>query len=409
MESRRSKRGLKGGGLPSAEPDSSLGDWLAVGLPIAGSMLAASAVIVGYRVHRKLRWRAREKREAAWASRPEFHIPGTVKRPADYAAVEPIHAAQHNQLEELPGAQARYYLKGLAVALLPPMALLALAGQVVFFSAGGSWALGLALSETMLLVCLLCLAWSAIEPSGAWVSARVRAELLRREQYLRLVRVGPYAGLDEGSAGALAESRVAELLGTYQLSDLSRLICVDLEPVGNALEPAPLFPNKEQLVRVVSTYLFYRVRKQRMWFGLARVDCNRDERLLGAGLKLALVGGVVAGLAHGLLLGWPEQWPHKMALAGAMTIPAVSGSFAALANLYRFDIRAAFYGRQYQELTHTEQRLHSLLRSMEGTRTGSFEVESRQFQRLAMETERSLARELEEWIAYTYSREFRLG
>lgn len=123
-------------------------------------------------------------------------IPTDVKKVEQYEGGQPLHDAQWTYIGRAAEAQGQYFATGILAAVLPPIALVLLSLQLLAVPEGGSWALGLILSEILCLGIRVYFALTDREPTAEWIVNRVRTELFRREQYLLLAGVGPYLGRD---------------------------------------------------------------------------------------------------------------------------------------------------------------------------------------------------------------------
>src|SRR5690606_13335758 len=93
--------------------------------------------------------------------------------------------------------------------VLPPMAVL-LAAVPDFAPDDPQLALGTAIAEIAVLLTAFFTVKRATKPAEPWLAARIRAELLRREEYLRLALVGPYLARADDAAD-LVRRRITEL------------------------------------------------------------------------------------------------------------------------------------------------------------------------------------------------------
>lgn len=79
--------------------------------------------------------------------------------------MDAIDQAQHTLLPKPPDYQGRYRAAGLSVALLPSLALLCLALQVLLFPHGTPWGVGLVAAEALFLGWFIFLVWTSPNPS----------------------------------------------------------------------------------------------------------------------------------------------------------------------------------------------------------------------------------------------------
>jgi hypothetical protein len=81
---------------------------------------------------------------------------------------------------------------GFFTALLGPVAVLLLTVQILAFPHAGPIALSLIALELVALMVTLSFGFFNIGSPDEWMRCRLRAEVLRRERFLVLARVGPY-------------------------------------------------------------------------------------------------------------------------------------------------------------------------------------------------------------------------
>lgn len=282
--------------------------WLVGSIPIALALWALVVIRQGYFLGRARRWRRRQQEERE--AKDRLNIPPGIKKPKDFPLVDAIDQAQHDQLPQPPDYQGRYRAAGLTVALLPALALLCLALQVLLLPHGTPWGIGLVAAEALLLVYLIFLVWTSPNPSLRWVRARFRAELLRREQYLCLTATGPYLGLPAEMASGACQRRLDRILhGDF--AQLKRLLPLAtpagaehegdqawIDTLWNHPRPSAIFPD---LLERMQCYRHYRIDKQRLYFSLGIELNERGEKRIMKHLKGAVVFAFLLAVIHGPL------------------------------------------------------------------------------------------------------------
>ena len=191
----------------------------------------------------------------------------TRQRPLE-AARRAIREA-HHRWDHRAMQQERNVLKvGYIVAILTPVAVLLLSIQTIFFADCEQHyvAIGLIAVEVLILVVALFSLFANLLPSShVWAGSRLRAELLRREEHLLQMRLGPYLDKVDGpDLEATVQARLAQLGNeSSRAADL-------LVPQGpnwrDQLEDVPM--DRQVLPDLVALreYLEQRVNHQHGWF-----------------------------------------------------------------------------------------------------------------------------------------------
>lgn len=404
-------------------PHTSSSPWFIVSIPIALAVWTLVVLRHGYFLGREWRWRRRQQEEREAEGRLEIS-PG-VKKPRDFELVDTIDQAQHALLPKLPDYQGRYRAAGLSVALLPSLALLCLALQVLLLPHGTPWGIGLVAAEALLLGWLIFLVWTSSNPSLPWVRSRFRAELLRREQYLCLVAVGPsYLGLSAEEANSVSCQRV-KFISEAGFEDLKRLLPMAtqgggeysgdsawIDAVWNHPNSSAVFPD---LLERMQCYLHYRIGKQMMYFSLGGELNERGEIRATRILKGVVVLAVILAVTHAVMLACETgQGEHSdmsvLVTLLAFLLPPISASLLAIQNLFDFHALVALYQRTHRELLVLEMNLRQLI-GMCGKDLPDEEdlLLEKQFQALVLRTEQTLTCELEKWTLLVFRSEYEVG
>jgi hypothetical protein len=394
--------------------------WLAGIAPILGSLLLLLVIYHGYFIARSHRWRHRQREEKQ--ALQKLAIRATIRRPESFKGVESIHQVQGRLLERVPDYQGRYRAAGLTIAFLPPLALLFLSLQIVFFPHGGSWGAGFVFAEALLLGCLIFLVWQTRNPSLTWVQSRLRGELLRREQYLCLAAVGPYLSKDAGHDAPARLERI-EKGDILQLWRLVPLATPDLAGKGDWRWLDDIWRQTGDAVRLtepaerMQCYLYYRLEKQIMWFRLGTHLNDRIERWITRTLKAAVLVALAAALTHGVLLalevhpGSGQESPASMGtLLLAFVLPPFGAALLASQNLFAFRTFSWSYNETRKELLRFKANLQRLL----GSFSSSLDEHERirlgvEFQALVLHAEAELSHEMERWLMLVHRPEFEVA
>lgn len=394
------------GNLPVGTPlvgnlrvDNLLADVLVVATPLVAAAGALLIIRQAYLILRHLKWRRRQRREAAAIE--ALHIPADVPRPIRFSGVDTIHRAKAVVMSTVPDYQGRMFLRGLTVAVLPPLAVL-LAAIPDVAPDDERLALGTAIAEIAVLLTAFTIVERSPKPAERWVAARIRTELLRREEYLRLALVGPYVDRADDAAD-LIERRITTDLDPRDEPSRARAIALRDGPDGprwiDRLWTQPHQPVPDLRDRMRS-YLHYRIRKQIVWFELGTDNADRSDRLISLFIKFSLVVGV-AVVAVQILVR--HRWPVDPTLAGqvatllALVLPTVSTFLLALRELYAYRGLAASYRHIINDLRTEQRTLERLITRLDEANADEAAI-SREFQALVLHTEALLTHELQRWV-----------
>jgi hypothetical protein len=376
-------------------------------LPVAIAVWSLFVVHHGYLVTRALRWRRRQRTERQRLA--ELAIPADVPKPGLFDGVAAIDAAQHALLPRIPDYQGAMYARGVKVALLPSLAVLVAALQATLSQPSAAVAIGLASAELAVMLLLIALVWRSPNPADQWVRARTRAELLRREQYLRLAAVGPYQSLDALDADRRTADRISQLTSTVD-TELRRHIALT-SPAGVRwidqlwTGPGP-GPRPSAVAERLRSYLYYRVGKQLLWFELGTESNQRAERQIAMAIKAALVAAVAAiGVQTLLQTGHGPSGTPVQSTATVLTLalPPVCAFLLAVQELYSYRRLGLSYGQTLDDLRQAQTELTELLAGPDN------DERARRFQAVVLHTETALTDELRRWVMLTQRDEFDLA
>lgn len=369
----------------------------------------------GYFLQRPWSYARRERRRERWPGY-RLSIPETTRKAEEYPGSRDLHDAQWVYITPAVRAQGSYFGKGILSAMLPPLAVIIASCQFLAWPDGGTWAIGLNIAEGSCLLFLIYLALTASEPTAEWIENRVRVELLRREQYLVLVGIGPYLGIDatgreSEAARRLAEIQAAEtrtLVELIPLKDPSGMTWIEsLHRRGCG--SAPLYA---ELRGRMDTYLYRRVGKQLLWFSNEIRDCERNDRIWRRSLTGALLVALIIALIHlGNLIahlscqsGNPSDNAWRLLVdISALTLPPAAAASIGVRSMYNFRARSRVYRHERSQLQHQWGALEALLiKVREHEHHSSCDCDLAQiqfdFRAIALRTEHSLSTEMEQWM-----------
>lgn len=351
-----------------------------------------------------------------------FRAHGESAPNGDEPAIEPELAALDQACrrwsEHAASEQTDYLRLGRRLALISPFAVLLLTIQIATHRSH--------LMSTMLVAGeVACLIWiwftvgKHVGPTKGWILARLRAELLRRELFLARARVGPYLNAD---VARQADKRKT-LLASEHLKPLEMLpLATSGESWRDQLEDsrfnsaaaAPGAPRTD-LTRAMEAYRDQRLRDQVRYYAQRQREYGHCEEGLEDGLRLVLMGSIIAAIVH-LCLVWllPQPappttaaptmtpsttsntsliWLEQVVTVFAITLPTVALAIQSLRALHEWRRLSLAYREQAQALEHLRAKLQDIIdgRSKDG---GSPEFA---FQRLVLRAEELFAAELHQW------------
>jgi hypothetical protein len=398
---------------------------LIAAIPVVVACWLLVAIDCGYFMLRAKRWQHRQALE--YQALDQLAIPAETKKPVMFAGVASIDEAQHAALSEVADYQGKYFAAGIKVAVLPLLAVLALGLQTLAVNESSSLGIGLAATEAFLLVFLAYIIWARQDPTSEWITSRIRSELFRREQYLRMALVGPYLDLPADEADHRSELRTG-LFREGSATELRRLIPMATQTAEGTRPIVERWidqlwreheeeshPWADDLKKRMSSYLYYRLEKQLMWFKLGVAANERTERLIALALKAALLAAVVIAGIHTILLsqhvssGQPsrmEPFPVSVALL-AFALPPACAVLLAVQELFTYRKLGVSYAQTREELLELRAALQQLI--FAATRKDEPKALRRGFQALVLHTESVLTQELQRWIMLVSRPEFEVS
>lgn len=313
--------------------------------------------------------------------------------------------------------QARNYF-ALAVAFVGPIAVSLLATHVLLSERNSplplsrSASVGLIVLECSLLLTALVIGFLELGGSHKqWIKERLRTELLRREEFLLLARVGPYLSAPEEDL----QDRVCErlLFIDSEINDPLDLIAMKDSDQSwkDALEDARASSKLTAIPIPQSAALHYledRIACQRKYFSGKSTKHRHTNELLEAAAKLVLILALVLSVVHLMTVLLPSHplsrgWEvfFSFLLIAAISSPAFGALFDHLASIFGSERLSRSYLHHAEVLEEMEGRLRRLQVHMAPHLAGHRDAQFR-FMRLVLEVEELLSSELRFWWLLMY-------
>ncbi|MFL6201502.1 MAG: hypothetical protein ACJ76J_20205 [Thermoanaerobaculia bacterium] len=385
---------------------------------LAGGVLCPVLVLLfvhhAYLLGRWWHWNRRRKNEAQQVDR--LQIPAAVRKPGTFGAVAAVDAVEKVALASIPDAQGSFRARALTTYAAPAMAVL-LVGLQLSFWPKGPFGAGLVLGQAFLVLFATLRVLVDRRPSQEWIEKRTRGELFRREKYLLLARVGPYA------AGRLdgPETRIAQIAGAgfERLTELVAMEYEDepdrapwLEYLASSSAAAALF---DDLPERLTTYQYHRAAKQIAWMRSAAEDTEDTARRIEWFVGIAAAANIlVAAVNFSLLLAETDAGAPpaggvallRTAVALGVFLPAFGGMLLALQSVFRLRILKESYrlterslDRLRKELIELQEEVEQAWPSDDAARRHRLGV---RFQKLVLRVEAELTEEYLRWRIVTH-------
>lgn len=336
-------------------------------------------------------------------------------------AVKPIREARERHEQNATGFQnaRRYFV--LLTAIVGPVAVTLLVLQVTLSSPRsplrlyleanhGLYSKVLIGAEACLLLFALATGFLGFEwKHKPWIKERLRTELLRREEFLLLARVGPYLGVrDESMADCVNERLVSIDRGTKNPVELIHMGDDDLTWrhaledawVAKKLEPIPAL---ESIARL---YLDGRILNQREWFAKKSEVHHEKNENKERWAKSLLIGALILSIIHFTQVGaeadveMESLWTIALIVLAICT-PAFGAMFASLQSISGSERLSRSFLYHAEVLEDFESRLRKMLPGMASHSPNRRDVQF-QFMRLVLEVEELLSQELRTWWLVMY-------
>src|SRR5262245_55443705 len=263
--------------------------------------------------------------------------------------------------------QQRQKRFGFFTALLGPVAVLLLTVQILAFSHPGPVALILIGAELVSLMIALAFGFFNIGSPNVWMRHRLRAEVLRREKFLLLARVGPYLTEVEPST---ALKRRLVIIDNEQKDPalLLRLEGAAGRTWRGLLEDARADNVKTASPDPAAFESFYeqRLLDQKNWYARKGERNAHLDELFEDAAKGVLVAALVVAALHlsALYLGPHGEGNRTLAQliieVLAIVLPPVGGAATALQSLFEGRRLSRSYEDRVLTLTDIEEALVDL-------------------------------------------------
>jgi hypothetical protein len=313
--------------------------------------------------------------------------------------------ARHDERARTLQKTRRYF--ALTVAFVGPISVLLLAFVVSSESLGRvGTSLIIALECLLLLFALITGFLEFGESHKQWIEERLRAELLRREQFLLLAGVGPYLLAAEEDLPDLVRGRL--LFVDSEINDPLDLIPMrdSHQSWKEALEDARAsgkLTTIPMLRDAAAHYLENRIAFQRKYLASQSSKHRITGERLERAVKFILVFALVLSITH-LMTVWLPEHPIKGFWEVTLTVLLVSSpAFGAL-----FDHLASIFGserlsRSYLYHAEVLEEIEGRLRRLRLTTSTDGSIDSQfRFMRLVLEAEELLSNELRFWWLVMY-------
>ncbi len=261
--------------------------------------------------------------------------------------------------------QSDYLALGRQLIVLSQLAVLFLSLQLVLEPAAPCGFL-LILGEFACLALVLRAILLTMGPTKEWVRARVRAELLRREQFLAVSGVGPYLTAED-----LAERvrvRLHELEGEEPMHLLA--LAADGGAYREQLEDARFDEHQgrrgmarlDRGEQAMVAYLVHRLQDQLEYYERRSREHRYLEEQFDSGMKYVLILSLAAAVVHLVLPFLPHgeplpPWLHKTVDVLAIALPPLGIALYSLRGLYEW----RRLSRAYHDQARTLQRMRDQL------------------------------------------------
>jgi hypothetical protein len=374
----------------------------------------------GYLLARRYHWLIRQNNEQTEVD--ALRIPAEVRKPESFNGVAEIDAVQHRLMRPVPNAQGRYRAGALTIYVAPAIAVLFVGLQQAGWPTG-FFAAGLVFSQAVLVLFVFLRIIIDRKPTATWIERRARSELIRREQYLCLARVGPYHDATcDHPISRIAWIESASLEGLGEL--------VPMEHSGTCDRPSWIehmssLPQAAQILidlpERIASYQYYRAGKQIAWMRSSRRDSENSAKVLTWLLGTVAISTILlAGVNAIWLLTLPTPAPETTKLAIlthavglSVFLPAFSGTVLALQGVFNLRFLIENYRSTERALELLRGHLMALQDEIAKVWFGTDDVHRRElqhrFQKLVLRVEAVLTDEYLRWQLITQRDAHELG
>jgi hypothetical protein len=358
------------------------------------------SIFPAYIICRAISWRfLRSKRKSEIA--PKINTFNDAKKPSEYPGVQRIDAFQHNIVWQIPIYQGNARAALFTVAAIPALIIISVAIRSIIEPKNG-FDVGLLFGEAFSLGALLWFVISDRGPTTKWLAGRTQAELLRREQYLCLAKLGVYKDQKKLDDSILAR---LTLLDTEDYNQLKKLISIK---EFATIQPFPTTGTPTDIEPYVETYVKYRIQKQLTHMQWALDDVERASTQLTRTLAALAIFAFAAAVIHSILDYLPAS-PTINSLPGlqisrfiiliSAIAPAIASFAVSINSLLKVEQLSRLYSWVISEL---REELNNAIQ-LKANLTNSADDFSN-FQKLVLNVETTLTNELRAFLFFSEQR-----
>jgi|ERR1700693_899529 len=315
-----------------------------------------------------------------------------------------------DRASDLQRQRLSFAMRAVAVG---PAAVILLTTQVLAFKGHRAIGISLVAIECALLLYALEIGFLGLgRAHKQWVKARVRAEVVRREEFLFRATVGPYLLCPSGSLADWIRERLVRIdsevnspLELIEMKQGSKSWKDTLEDSRSSTSLTSL----PELLENMRVYLEQRVSAQRKWYSSKSESHQKVSERFDSAAKLSLTGALMLAIFHLAVLifeehiprGASQLWVDVILPLVAISLPAIGAMITGLASIYGSERLARSYRYYAETLEGFEtdlRRLHSQIReNLCSPREAQF-----RFSRIVLAVEELLSNELRLWWLVMY-------
>ena len=336
----------------------------------------------------------------------------SISEQADPTPEQQIEDAFSKWDQQAVSTKSRCQRWDLLQTIFPPLAALLLSIQVVSFPHGSPVSKALIFIELAVLFIALLMALRRADIAGVcWVPYRLKAEVLRREQYLLEARVGAY--LNCGSTAEISAAVHARLSILNSEEDNPRDFVPLTDPVNepwrHQLEDLRLraregYPADEEFMSMLpelfESYYHDRVLGQKSWYQNRTHKHAATDNVVGTLGSITLVAALVFAAIHltTMYFGAPGSTDGGWIVIAAIALPPISAAFSEVRALMQGRQLSRSYAQYEQDIARIETRFAELMGDIQcGEDHQPSEALAFRFKRLVLEAEELFAAEMRTW------------
>jgi SMODS and SLOG-associating 2TM effector domain 1 len=303
--------------------------------------------------------------------------------------------------------QKRRYRAGTWVALLGPIVIVLQAVQTSFFREPGKLVGAYVLLIFEALFLLVALVWVLLRIDSAhaqWMRERICSEILRREEFLCLARVGPYLRINN-SLLARVQDRLLLITSPHHHPTKFLPLRDDKEYWRDSLEDAHTsgeLPEVPDLANCMEAYLIGRVDDQRQWFSRRGEKHLRHAQNFEGVTMILLFLAALAAIIHFFYLRLvgntqPPSGVEKTLILVTFCLPAIAAAVVGLESLTESKRLNASYAYHTQILEYAQTHLNDLKAGLGSATVNQRKKLQFEFMRTVLAVEEDLSREVHLW------------